>query len=333
MTTRGLGAEARVLITGGSGFIGTNLVESQLRAGRAVLNLDRCAPRDAGHAPYWRRMDMLDRAGLTRIVSEFEPTHVLHMAARTDLDSDEVSSYATNVQGVENLIAALSQVRSLERVVFASSRLVCRIGYVPQSENDYCPSTAYGASKVEGERIVRAARGLPVPWTIVRPTSIWGPWFDVPYRGFFTAIARGRYVHPRGALVRKSFGFAGNTVHQIAALLAAPADKVDRRTLYLADDPPLLLDDWAERIRRALDAPPLRSVPLPFLRAAAIAGTGMQRLGWNEVPLTCFRLDNLLTEMVYDLAPLQEIVGPPPIALDEGIRETAAWLRSAGHAA
>ena len=76
-----------------------------------------------------------------------------------------------------------------------------------------------------------------------------------------------------------------------------------------------------------------RALPLPLLRIAATAGTGLQRLGWDGVPLTRFRLDNLLTEMVYDLEPLHGIVGPPPIALDEGIRETADWLRSAGHAA
>ena len=104
MAAKGLGPEARVLVTGGSGFIGTNLVESQLAAGRAVLNVDRSEPRNADHAPHWRRMDMLDRDGLARLVGEFGPTHVLHMAARTDLDSDDISSYATNMEGVENLM-------------------------------------------------------------------------------------------------------------------------------------------------------------------------------------------------------------------------------------
>lgn len=326
-----LGPQARVLVTGGSGFIGTNLVESQLHAGREVLSIDRCAPREARHEPAWRRMDVLDPEGLARLVAEFDPTHVLHMAARTDLGSDKVADYAANVQGVENLIAGLAEAPSLDRVIFASSRLVCRIGYAPTSDIDYCPTTAYGASKVEGERLVRAAKNLRAPWTIVRPTSIWGPWFDVPYRNFFTAVGRGRYVHPRGARVRKSFGYVGNSVHQLERMLEAPADSVHRQTLYLADDPPLVLDEWAERIRRSLAAPPVRSVPLPLLRAAAIAGTAMQRLGWREPPLTRFRLDNLLTDMVYDLQSLNEVTGPPPISLDDGVRETAAWLRAAGH--
>ncbi|MBA3421977.1 MAG: NAD(P)-dependent oxidoreductase [Thermoleophilaceae bacterium] len=331
MAADDLSPDARVLVTGGSGFIGTNLVESQLRAGRTVLNVDRAAPRNAELEPYWQRGDLLDRLDLARIVGEFGPTHVLHMAARTDLGSHEVSNYATNVQGVTNLIAALSEAPALERAVFASSRLVCRIGYVPYSDTDYCPSTAYGASKMEGERVVRSAADIPAVWTIVRPTSIWGPWFDVPYRDFFIAIARGRYLQPRGVSVRKSFGFVDNTVHQLERLLEAPADRVSRRTLYLADDPPLVLDDWAERIRRALGAPAIRSAPLPLLRVTAAAGTGMQRLGWTEPPLTRFRLANLLTDMVHDLEPLNELVGPPPISLEDGVRKTAAWLRAAGH--
>ena len=67
-----------------------------------------------------------------------------------------------------------------------------RIGYQPDSDTDYCPTTAYGASKALGEEAVRAAQ-LDVPWVIVRPTSIWGPWFDIPYRTFFDSIQHGRF--------------------------------------------------------------------------------------------------------------------------------------------
>src|SRR3954447_17037224 len=44
------GADARVLVTGGSGFIGTNLVELYLRTGSEVLSVDSAAPRKGSHA-------------------------------------------------------------------------------------------------------------------------------------------------------------------------------------------------------------------------------------------------------------------------------------------
>ena len=180
-----------------------------------------------------------------------------------------------------------------------------------------------------GELLVREAK-LPCTWTIVRPTSIWGPWFDIPYKTFFLSIARGRYMHVRGQIVDKSFGFVGNSVHQIDRLLAAPAETVTGRTFYLADYPPINVGEMAEEIRRRIDAPAVRSVPRALLEPAARAGDLLQRLGWTEPPLTSFRLQNLVTEMVYDLTAIREIAGELPYSLAQGIDLTVEWLRGRG---
>jgi GlcNAc-P-P-Und epimerase len=319
----------RVLITGGSGFIGTNLVDFFTCAGAVVLNVDHSPPKKPEHSPHWRGVDLLKHDALRTTVEDFAPTHVLHFAARTDLNGRDVSKYAANVEGVTNLLAALSRVQSIERVVFASSRMVCRIGYQPRDEADYCPNTVYGQSKVEAERIIRAAR-LNVPWVIVRPTSIWGPWFEAPYKQFFLSIARGRYFHVGENSVRKSFGYVGNLVHQVDRLLTAPEELFDRKVLYLADYLPLEVRDWAERIRREAGERPIRTIPYRVAKTAALVGDAVERTGWKRVPLTSFRLDNLLTEMVYDTRPLEEIVGPLPYSLDEGTARTVAWLRERG---
>src|SRR5438270_4115516 len=77
---------ARVMITGGSGFIGTNLVEFYRGARAEVMNLDLHPPRDPRHRPLWKRLDMLDEDAVARAVREFQPEYFLHLAARTDLD-------------------------------------------------------------------------------------------------------------------------------------------------------------------------------------------------------------------------------------------------------
>jgi len=318
---------SRVLVTGGSGFIGTNLVEHLVARGHTVCNLDLEAPRNPGQRPLWRRQDVREAESLTRAVSEFEPQYVFHLAARTDVFGRTVDDYASNTAGVTGIVAATRACRSIRRVVFASSRLVCRIGYQPRDEHDYQPSTAYGASKAEGERIVRAARELPYEWAIVRPTSIWGPWFAVPYRNFFDAIRAGRYLHPRGRRVHKSFGYVGNTVVQLERLLQAPAGDIHQRMFYLADYQPIEVRGWGEMIRGAFAAPPIRDVPLPMMRAAARVGDLLSNAGWKQVPLTSFRLDNLLTEMVHDVAPLAAVCGGEQIDTERGVRATAAWMR------
>ena len=321
----------RILITGGSGFIGTNLVERFAACSHEVMNLDIAAPRNSAQHLFWRPVDLLDRDTLGSTVRDFAPEVILHMAARTDLNGRTIDEYQSNTVGVENLISAVEGVTSLQRLIFASSRLVCRIGYAPKHEFDYCPTTHYGESKVIGEKLVRnAIAHLPCPALIVRPTSIWGPWFDVPYKTFFLTIARGRYAHPGKTRILKSFGFVGNTGHELERLMLAPEEAVVGKTFYLGDYPPIDVAVWANTIQRSLGVAPLKSVSVGILRAAACVGDCLKACGWRNPPLTSFRLDNLLTPMVHDLAPLQTLVGALPYSMEEGVRLTVDWLRSQG---
>jgi GlcNAc-P-P-Und epimerase len=319
----------RVLVTGGSGFIGTNLVEHYRTAADAVLNLDRRPPQHPEHEGAWQKVDLLDAEALRSALDEFQPTQVLHFGARTDLDGSRLLDYDVNVRGVRNVIAALRATPSVERIVFASSRMVCRIDHKPTGPDDYSPPNPYGESKVVGELLVREA-SLECPWLIVRPTSIWGPWFDVPYKTFFLSIARGRYMNVRGHVVNKSFGFVLNSVHQIERLLAAPTEEVAGRTFYLADYPAINVGQMAEHVRCRLGAPPLRTVSRRLLVPVGKTGDALKRLGWRNPPLTTFRLNNLTTEMVFDLAPLQAVAGELPYSLEEGVDITVDWLRARG---
>jgi nucleoside-diphosphate-sugar epimerase len=319
----------RVVVTGGSGFIGTNLVEHFVARGDTVLNLDVRSPRNQTHRKYWKNVDLLDVANLNRELNEFRPELILHMGARTDLDGLSDSDYADNTVGVENLLTAIERTKSLRKIIFASSRLVCGIGYQPKDETDYCPSTAYGESKVIGERLVRdASSRIPCPWLIVRPTSIWGPWFDVPYKTFFLSIAKGQYVHPGAGQILKSFGFVGNTVYELQRLADAPGESVHRKTLYLADYPPVDVAQMANSIQRALGAQPIKTVNRAILRPAAWLGDALKAFGWRNPPLTSFRLNNLLTPMVHDLEPLRAIVGELPYTMETGVAMTVDWLRA-----
>lgn len=317
----------RVLVTGGSGFIGTNLVEAFLKNECDVLNVDIAPPKVPAHAASWQQVDILDDVALRRAFVSFRPELVIHLAAKTVLDERaNLALYAANIEGVQNVIDAAQLAGSVERSFFASSRLVCRLGYVPKDDTDYQPSTLYGQSKVRGEQLVRAASpGLGV-WTILRPTGIWGPWFGVPYRDFFNTIRRGRYVHPAGRDARKSYGYVENTVYQLQRLAASPQSDVHGRTFVVADYPPVSVRAWAESIRNALGARPIRSVPVLLLKGAAIAGDATERLGRGHAPLTSFRLNNLVSDMVYDTGPLEALVGPLPYTSAQGVERTVAWL-------
>lgn len=324
--------KTRYLVTGGSGFIGTNLIEEIIRNGDEVINFDTPPPRNKLHSLYWKKIDILDELPLISAVKNFNPEIIIHLAARTDLDGVTVDDYIANTDGVRNILSAIKNLNNLKIVIFASSRLVCEIGYNPKHDLDFKPSTPYGESKVLGENLIRAnCTSIPSAWTIVRPTSIWGPWFDIPYKTFFLLIKNGRYIHPGQKRIPKSFGYVGNTVFQLLSIAKAKKEAVSGKVLYLADYDPIDVLDFAETIKTKLCAPNIMKINYRALKLAAYIGDFFKFLGWRNVPLTTFRLNNLITPMVYDLTQLQKITGKPPYSINEGIDITVNWITASNN--
>ncbi|MEM5565624.1 NAD(P)-dependent oxidoreductase [Psychroserpens sp. AS72] len=315
----------KILVTGGSGFIGTNLID-YYKDRYEVLNLDHSKPRNESHSVYWKEVDILDKEKTLQLFNDFQPHYVLHMAARTDLDGKTIEDYAANIAGVENIITAINQTKSIEKVIFASSRLVCEIGYSPKDECDYKPSTVYGESKIVGEKIVRDSKKLEDNWIIVRPTSLWGPWFDIPYKNFFDSIKRKLYVHPKGVRIHKNFGFVGNCVHILDKLLFDRT--LNTQTVYLSDFEPLEVKQWANIISNKFHGHDIKSVPLFVLKTLAISGDVLKKIGYKSPPITSFRLDNIMTNMIYDTTKVEEVVGELPYSLEEGTTITYNWYKA-----
>jgi nucleoside-diphosphate-sugar epimerase len=320
----------RILVTGSSGFIGGHLVHELVRHGHDVLGLDRVAPHSVVPRMAFAAVDLLDRDLLIDIFANFRPEAVVHLAARTDLNEQrDLAGYASNIQGVDNLVAAVRATRGVRRAIYTSSQLVCRVGYIPKTDDDYQPSTLYGMSKVRTEQIVRGADGGGVEWCIVRPTLVWGPGMGPHYQRFFQMISKGRYFHVGGKPLFKSYGYIGNVVYQYLKLLTVDGSIVARRTFYLADYEPISLRDWADGFQRRLEAPRIKTVPELFARGGAALGDALNRLGWRGFPYNSFRLGNVLTEYVFDLTPTREVCGPLPWSVEDGIGATVRWLRGA----
>ena len=318
----------RILVTGGSGFIGVNLIENLLAAGCNVLNFDIKNPINISHSNIWRNVDLRSRENLFVAIKDFSPTQIYHLGAKTDLNSDSIIDYSANTDGITNLIDACINAGGVKRVIFASSRLVCKIGYQPTADDDYCPTTAYGESKVIGERIVRDYENLPFEWVIVRPTSIWGPWFDVPYKLFFDHVRAGRYIHPRNMIIRKSFGFVGNTIFQLKKLMSAQSNLINNNTFYLGDYEPIEVLEFSKKIaNKFLVREPL-SVSSWLLSVAAKFGDILVFIGYKNAPLTSFRLKNLKSEMIHDFKELPIITGQLPYDINEGINLTINWINN-----
>jgi hypothetical protein len=139
-------------------------------------------------------------------------------------------------------------------------------------------------------------------------------------------IGRGYYRHPGTAGVVKALGFVGNCVWQLYRLLIASSQATAGQTFYLADYQRVTTREWADAIGRELGVAPVRSLPLPAMKAVALAGDVAHALGFHNPPLTRFRLQNMLTPSWFDLSPIESISGPLPFTMEQGVQATLGWL-------
>jgi nucleoside-diphosphate-sugar epimerase len=307
----------KVLVTGSSGFVGKALMRELEAQGHQAVGLSRKGGADAVAG------DLLQPETLAAALESVRPDVVFNLAAETDLKGQAKGGYAANTVGVANLLDAVTAAPSVKRVVWASSQLVCKPGRAPAHDTDYDPEGGYGESKVVGEKMVRERDGGGREWVIFRSTTIWGPGMSEHYAGLLGLIRRGLYFHVGAQPLRKSYSYIDNLAAQLVTLATAPADQVNRRTFYLADSPPIDLRAWADGFARRFG----RRVPtMPTALARALARTGDVLTGRGlRFPLTSQRLDNMLTEYVYDVGPIEAVHGPTGIGMDEGIERTARW--------
>lgn len=318
---------SRVLVTGGSGFIGTHLMESLRVAGCAVLNLSDQPPLRAADSAEWQQCDVTLAGPLAASLLAFAPDAIVHLAARTSVDPWLSSKFfASNVLGLRVLLDALAQSGMRVRLVCASTMLVCRVGHVPTSDTDYCPNTRYGASKQAAELMLRTRDPAHV-WTIIRPTGVWGPWDGSRANSFLPTLAAGRYLHPGWERCLKTFAYVENVCDQIQAILAADEQRVRGRTFYLGD-PPIDLRVWVDAFARGLGVSPPRTAPRALLYGLAALGDLLRAGGWRNVPLTRFRYRNMVTPTPLDVRPIHELAGPSRVGLEEGVARTVEWWRA-----
>lgn len=315
----------RAIITGASGFIGNNLLQYYLDKDFSVLNLDFKEPINKYHIKYWKNVDITNKEELQKAILNFNPEYIIHLAARTDLRGVTLEDYKANTIGVSNLLKVANLCNDLKRIIITSSMLVCKLNYSPQNEEDYCPDTVYGKSKVQTELITRDTQ-LKCEWAIIRPTSIWGPWFNEPYRNFFDMITRNRYYHIGNKSCTKSYGYIGNAVYQIDSILFAEKEKVQGRVFYIGDYSPYNIEVWGNEIAALLNEK-IRKVPYFIIQFAALCGDLFKTIKIS-FPMTSFRLKNMTTDNVVNLSNTKEIAPNLPYSRIEGIKKTLNWLKN-----
>lgn len=313
----------KVLITGGSGFIGTNLSEKFIQDGYEVLNIDIVEPKKEELFKYWNKVDINSFDILRESINSFSPNYIVHLAARTDLDGVSLEDYKTNVLGVENLLKVSNELTSLKKIIITSSMLVCYGGYYPKDQFDYNPTTIYGESKVKTEQIVWNNKPS-CDWTIMRPTSIWGPWFDIPYKNFFEMIISKKYFHVGNRGCTKTYGYVGNSIYQIEKLLFTETMDELKKVFFIGDNPAINIEDWGNEVADELGVE-IRKLPYSIIKIAAFFGDILKFIG-VQFPMNSFRLHNMTTNNIINLKNTYEVAPILPYTRREGIKKTLKWM-------
>jgi nucleoside-diphosphate-sugar epimerase len=316
---------SKILITGGSGFIGTNLIAYFLAKKSTLLSIDINDPKISGHSSVHKKIDILDFEKFKIAVLNFKPDYIIHLAARTDLDGKTLKEYDANITGVQNLMTIVAELPKLKKLVVASSKFVTENNYIIKDQFDYCPHTIYGESKVETERIVW--KNTPsCDWCIIRPTSIWGPWFGVPYRTFFDVIKKRMYFHIGNIKCYKTYGYIGNSMYQIEKLLSTETVNDDQKVFYIGDEPAYEINEWADEIANELEFK-LPTMPVWFVKLLAKFGDVVGVIGFH-FPMQSFRYQNMTKDGVNILDKTLKIAPEKPFTRIQGVKETLKWMQN-----
>lgn len=315
-------------ITGGTGFVGSHLVDTLCAAGLVprVLVRDRENPRWIGGSPVeWVPGDLENETALTSLVEGvgtiFHLAGVLRAGREADFDRG-------NRGGTANLVRALRSAAPDARLVHVSSLAAAGPSPEPEGVGPECepsPVSWYGRSKLAAEQ--ELAGDDRIAWSIVRPPAIYGP-RDTDVFEFFRMAARGVVAIPSGERWL-TVSWVGDVVRSVIAAAAAPAG----RLYHIGDPLPLRIEDLVARLSVAggVDSRIVR-IPAPLVMAAGTVGSVLQRLGLRRLALTADKGRELLARhwTSTTAASHEELGLGPTVPFEEGAASTWAWYRERG---
>ena len=187
----------RLLITGGAGCLGSNLVERYLPAGHDILVIDNFATGRREVVPDGlERLTVVegsiaDRSLVDAVFAKFAPTHVIHSAAAYKDPADWREDSLSNVVGSVNVVRAAEAANVKRLVNFQTALCYGRPQTVPIPVTAPArPFTSYGISKTAGEQYVLQAT---VPAVSLRLANVTGPRLAIgPIPTFYTRLKAGK---------------------------------------------------------------------------------------------------------------------------------------------
>jgi NADH dehydrogenase len=310
----------RVLVTGGTGFVGTHLVNALARRGHqvAVLARDPGSARNRYNRPVEKITgNVLDPASLARAFAGRDA--VLHLVGIIHEDGDQTFE-RMHRDAAANVVAAMKQ---------AGVRRLLHMSAMGSSED--APSE-YGRTKAAGERLVRES-GLD--WTVFRPSIVFGPG-----DGFVSLLAQIVRLNPLFIPVigPGETRFMPVSIYDVARVFSDSLENPGTigKVYEVGGPQTFTLNEIYREIAAAVGKPgkPLVHMPLWWGRFLAARFEAAARRGFMDAPpLTRDQLKSLAADNTGDTAPTLAAFGGTWRELRPGIREYLGGRRANTRAA
>ncbi|MGZ6076892.1 MAG: NAD-dependent epimerase/dehydratase family protein [Myxococcaceae bacterium] len=332
----------KVLLTGGSGFVGGQLAKLLVARGHEVVALVRRSSKVDALKALGVRIAVADLNtgdGLDEAVEGVEL--VQHVAGVTKARSEE-DYLRGNAETTRMLASVLARQKRPPRLVVCSSLAAAgpaRIGKPRTEDENPAPVSMYGRSKLAAEQAAREFSDR-VPTVIVRPPIVYGPG-DLTNLPPLMAMAR-TGVYLKAGRGPKHFSFVHVDDLNQALLAAAERGKTlgpdnPAQGIYFASDPnPYSWEDFCSALSRALGRGKPRVISVPdFVGWATGAGAELGSRLLGTVSIMNRDKAKEMAQEAWTCSParaVEEIGFRPEYPLDPGLDNTVAWYRTQGMA-
>lgn len=321
-----------ILITGGGGFIGSHLTESQLLRGHKVRVLDM-HPERLSHLSDHPNLEIIagDITKAEPLRQAIDGIDVIYHLASAHLEISVPDAYyrEVNVLATKKLLEA-ARANGVKRVVHCSSVGVFgKISSLPADETSPCnPTTIYEQTKLAGERLAlqfSAESGLPV--VVARPAWVYGPRCPRTHK-LISTIRKGRFIVLGNGRTLRHPIFVSDAVRGLE--LCAEADGVEGRVFILAGPEPVTIETLVREVAKVTGVhPPAMHLPAALGISAGLALEILCRPFGVNPPFSRRSADFFLKDNSYDISNARRCLGfRPLINLVDGLTMTVAQSRS-----
>lgn len=328
----------KILITGGSGFIGAYFHRDLRALGQTdLVTLDLVEPEGvANQAPYVKG-DIRDPKALDRAMAGVDLVINL-AAAHHDFGIAHDTYYSVNEHGSQQVCDAMDRA-GIRQVVFYST--VATYGDAPTPHHEDAPTqpeSPYGGSKLKGEGVFRrwVEKGDGRRALVIRPTVTFGPENFANMYSLIRQIDSGKYLRFGEGTNIKSLSYVENIVDATLFLLGLKPDKPNRtiqpfEIFNFIDKPDMTSTQISDTVSKCLGKKPAPCVPYGLGMVLGIPFDVVIALTGKNLPISRARIKKLYrTETRFEADKILSTGFRPTIPLAEGIDRMVKWYQAGG---